>query len=80
MDTTNAVTVQILAKLEDSFGKAVAMLIVMSASTKAKLPTSDLTVGQYRQLVDAICCDQRVLDMWGEAGAEEARNSWESLL
>ena len=80
MDVDTAITDHVLARLEDSFGKAVAMLIMMSATTSAKLPTSELSVGEYMRLVDAICCDTRVVAMWGEAGVAQARSQWESIL
>ena len=34
----------------------------------------------YLRLVDAICGDQRVVDMWGRSGAEHALRQWRSLV
>lgn len=80
MDVSEAINDHVRKRLEDSFGKAVAMLIMMSATTSARVPTGDLNPGEYRRLVDAICCDQRVLDMWGDSGVQQARNYWEGLV
>jgi hypothetical protein len=80
IDTTVAFEDHVRSKLEDSFGKAVAMLIVASATTSANVPTADLTIGEYHRLVEAICCDQRVVDMWGDAGVQQARQEWERLV
>ncbi|GAB4280487.1 MAG: hypothetical protein Kow0056_14940 [Coriobacteriia bacterium] len=79
-EVSTALEEHVKRRLEDTFGKAVAMLILASATSAAKVPTADLTAGEYRRLVDAICCDQRVLDMWGEDGAESARQEWLALV
>ena len=80
MEVSEAISEHVLKRLEDSFGKAVAMLIMMSATTSAKIPTTDLDVAEYKKLIDAICCDRRVVDMWGEAGVRQAREYWVSLV
>jgi hypothetical protein len=79
-DVDTALNEHVMRKLEDSFGKAVAMMIFASAIRAAGVPTGELTVGEYRRLVGAICCDQRCIDMWGDAAAEETRVQWEKLV
>jgi hypothetical protein len=64
------------AKLESSFGKAVATMIVASASSAACASTVDLQRDDYVKLCEAIACDQRVLDMWGSAEAEDTLSQW----
>ena len=74
------IEVHVVGKLEDAFGKAVALMILASATRQAGVPTSELSHGEFLRLVDAICCDQRCLDMWGEAGAVQVKQQWESLV
>ena len=66
------------AKLEASFGKAVAMLIVASASNSTGANTMGLDRQGYEMMCEAITNDQRVRDMWGTSGAEEALQQWKS--
>jgi hypothetical protein len=80
MEAKSALDDHVVRRLEDSFGKAVALLILASATREAKVPTGEMTAGEFKRLVDAICCDQRVLDMWGSAGVEQARQSWVVLV
>lgn len=70
---------QIRHKLEDSFGKALATLIMMAASNAARVPIIEPTREDYLRLVDAVCRDQRVLDMWGHSGASAAADQWRRL-
>lgn len=65
--------------LADSFGAAVATLIFMSASNSAGIPIHDLSRDDFLKLVDAVCGDSRVRDMWGEMGCEDKRRQWRSL-
>ena len=80
MDVAVILDDHVKQRLEDSFGKAVAMMIFASATRTAGVPTADLNSAECRRLIDAICCDQRVLDMWGDTGAEHALADWEKLL
>ena len=66
------------SKLESSFGKAVATMIVATATTSACASTIDLQQADYLKLCEAICADQRVLDMWGSAEAQETLRQWRS--
>lgn len=68
------------ARLESTFGKAVAMLIMASASNSAGVPTVGMTPGQFTLLAEAVCNDQRVVDMWGAAGAQDALKSFKDML
>ena len=80
MSVDEAVDSHVVQRLEDTFGKAVAILIVASATREAGVPTSDLNTQEYRKFVDAICSDVRVVDMWGAAEAEAQRQMWCTLV
>jgi hypothetical protein len=71
-----AFNTQVLARLEQSFGKAVATMIVASASSVACASTVDLRREDYLALCEAICADQRVVDMWGSAETEYQLKQW----
>lgn len=66
-------------RLESSFGKAVAMLIIASASNTSGASTMGIDADGFGKLCAAITSDQRVVDMWGASGAEEALRNWKSL-
>ncbi len=67
------------AKLESSFGKAVAMLILASASNSSGASPMSLERDAYIRLCEAIAHDQRVVDMWGASGAADTLNQWKAL-
>ncbi|MBE0475886.1 MAG: hypothetical protein IBX62_02145 [Coriobacteriia bacterium] len=71
---------QVRRKLEDTFGSAVAVMIMASATNAAAVPIMDPSREDFLRLVDAVCRDQRVLDMWGKAGAEDAARAWKELV
>lgn len=64
------------SKLESSFGKAVATMILASATNTCCASTVGLEQDDYVKLCEAICSDQRVLDMWGAAEAEDTLKQW----
>ncbi len=71
---------QLRGKLESSFGKAMAMMILASASNAAGVPTVGLEPHHFTKLVDEVCKDQRVVGMWGAAGAADAATEWRRLV
>lgn len=71
---------QLRGKLESSFGKAMAMMILASASNSIGVSTVGMTDGDFVRLADAVCRDQRVVDMWGSAGAADAASQWRQLV
>jgi hypothetical protein len=79
MDCQQAVD-QLRSKLEASFGKAMTMMIVASASNAVGASTMSLTPEQFVQLADAVCRDQRVVGMWGAAGAADVAAQWRQLV
>ena len=79
MECANAMD-QLRAKLESSFGKGMAMMILASASNQAGVATMGLTSDQFIRLADAVSRDQRVVDMWGAAGASDAASQWRQLV
>lgn len=68
------------AKLESTFGKAMAMMIVATAVRTAQVPTVGLNDQEFQRLVEACCKDQRVLDMWGAAGAADVSAEMKRLV
>jgi len=71
---------QLRGKLEASFGKAMAMMIIASASNQAGVSTVGLDPGGFSRLAEAVCRDQRVVDMWGQAGASDVAAQWRQLV
>jgi hypothetical protein len=67
---------ELRAKLESSFGKAMAMMVLAAASNSLGIPTMDLSADEFHRLAKAVCDDQRVKDMWGTAGAIETADQW----
>ncbi len=79
MDSITALD-QLRGKLESSFGKALAMMIMASASNAAGVTTVGLSNDEFLRLADAVSRDQRVVDMWGAAGAADAAEQWRTLV
>jgi UDP:flavonoid glycosyltransferase YjiC (YdhE family) len=79
VDAPNALE-QLRGKLEGSFGKALSMLILASCCNVAGVSLVGITDEEFRRLVEAVGHDQRVVDMWGAAGAADAANQWRELL
>lgn len=70
---------KVRGKLEASFGKALAMMIVASASNQADVTTMGMTNEQFLSFAEAVAKDQRVVDMWGASGAADALMQWKQL-
>jgi hypothetical protein len=66
-------------RLESSFGSAVATLIVASASNSVGTTTHAIERDEYLKLCEAIAADQRVRDMWGDAGADDTLVQWKRV-
>ncbi len=54
------------------------MLILASASNAVNAPMVGITREHYHGLCEAICKDQRVIDMWGASGAQDTLSQWKS--
>lgn len=80
MEVKAIIDAHVRAKLEDSFGKAMATFIMASATNAANVPIVEPGREDFLRLVDAVCGDQRVVDMWGRAGAQDAARTWRALL
>lgn len=80
MAVKDAIDSHVRHRLEDTFGKALAMLIFMAATNESKAPTIDPSRDDYMRLVESICRDKRVLDMWGSSGASDALRQWQALV
>ena len=79
MEATNALE-HMRARLEGSFGKAVSMLILASCSNQTGVSLIGITPDGFTRLSEAVCRDQRVVDMWGAAGASDAGAQWRQLV
>lgn len=75
MDGAKAVE-KVRERLELTFGRALAMLILASASNEVGCSTVAPDPAEFDKLVETIARDQRVVDMWGSAGAADALASW----
>ena len=71
---------QLRSRLEGSFGKALAMLILAASSNAAGVSTVGIDAESFRRLADAVCRDSRVVDMWGAAGAADTASQWRGLV
>lgn len=80
MDAMVALEMAVKSKLEDTFGKGIAMLIVANATSTTRAPLIGLDKHSYSRLVEAICCDPRVKEMWGEAGSKAQLEEWIRLV
>lgn len=79
MDAPNALD-SLRSRLEGTFGKAVSMLILASCCNVAGVSLVGITDDEFRRLADVVCHDQRVVDMWGAAGAADAATQWRELV
>jgi hypothetical protein len=79
MDLKAAIDTQVRRRLEDSFGKAMAMMIWASATNKSGMSVHEPDSESFVRHVDAICSDPRCQDMWGKASCEANRTYWKSL-
>jgi hypothetical protein len=80
MGAKDAFDTHVRRKLEESFGAAVAMMILASATRAANVSAMIADRDEYLKLVDAICIDDRVVGMWGKAGADQALRQWQALV
>jgi hypothetical protein len=71
---------QLRARLEGSFGKALSMLILASCCNNANVSMVGIGADEFRRLADAVAHDQRVVDMWGAAGAQDAASQWRAMV
>lgn len=79
MDYKELVDQHVRPALNDSFGAAMATMIFASASNTAGVPIMGISRPQYVALVEAVCTDQRVIDMWGSMGSADRRREWSAL-
>ena len=68
------------ARLEGSFGKALAMLILASCCNNTGVSMVGISAAEFRKLAEEVGHDQRVVDMWGAAGAQDAAMQWKQLV
>lgn len=71
MTPKEAIDQHLIRRLEDTFGRAVATMIIASASNATRVHMFDPTTEDFVKLATAVCSDQRVVDMWGHAGAAD---------
>jgi hypothetical protein len=70
---------QLRSRLEGSFGKALSMLILASCCNVAGVSMVGIKADEFHRLADTVARDQRVVDMWGAAGAADAAMQWRAL-
>jgi hypothetical protein len=80
MTPKEAIDQHLKRRLDDTFGAAVATMIIASASNAAGASVFDPGVEDFVKLATAVCCDQRVLDMWGHAGAQDALDQFKGMV
>lgn len=71
---------QLRSKIEATFGKAMAVMIIASASNATGVSPIGISEGDFLRLAESIARDQRVVDMWGVAGASDAMTQWRQLV
>ncbi|MDZ4169881.1 MAG: hypothetical protein U1E26_09520 [Coriobacteriia bacterium] len=71
---------QLRGRLEDSFGRGLATMIIASASNAADVSTIGIDATGFVRLAEKVSADQRVVDMWGTAGASDALAQWRQLV
>jgi hypothetical protein len=80
MEVREALEQHVRKRLEDSFGRAVGMLIWASADRVSGISSIDPDRAGYMRFVEAVCTDQRVVDMWGKSGADHTLAQWKVLV
>jgi hypothetical protein len=71
---------QLRSRLEGSFGKAVTMMILAACCNSSGVSLIGIGDDEFRRLAQAVSRDQRVVDMWGAAGAADAASQWLTLV
>lgn len=66
--------------LEDAFGITLAANIVMVARNKSGAPVVGMNKDDYLRLIEAICQDERVIQMWGQAGTRSRLLKWQEAV
>ena len=56
------------------------MLILASSCNATGVSMIGISADEFHRLADAVCKDQRVIDLWGAAGAADASSQWHGLL
>ncbi len=80
MNVVTALETVVKPKLDDSFGRGIAMLIILNASREGNLTLIELDKDSYCTLIEKICCDPRVVKMWGEDGCKKQYETWLGLV
>jgi hypothetical protein len=80
MTAKEAIDQHLKGRLGDTFGLAVATMIIASACASTGASVFDPSVEDFVKLATAVCHDKRVLDMWGHAGAEDALNQYKGMV
>ncbi len=80
MNIVAALETVVKPKLDDSFGRGIAMLIILNASRNSQITLVEMNKDEYSILIENICSDERVRKMWGEAGCKKQMEAWISLV
>jgi hypothetical protein len=68
------------ARLEGSFGKALSMMILATCCNSAGVSMLGISTDEFSRLAETVARDQRVVDMWGAAGASDAAAQWRAMI
>lgn len=79
MEATHALD-SVRAKLDATFGKALSLMILATASNSTGCMTAQPSHDEFLALVEAVARDDRVIAMWGVAGAADALSDWQRLV
>lgn len=80
MDPVAALNTRVKRELADTFGMAMASMIILQCSQSAEVSTTEMEAAGYRKLIAAIAFDPRVTQMFGQAGADSKKEMWLGLV
>lgn len=71
---------EIKKELTTVFGEGLSARILFTARDKSNAPIVGLNAEKYLALVDALCSDERIKDMWGDFAVKGKRSRWVTLV
>lgn len=80
MEPFSALQQVVKPDLEAAFGKGLASTILMGARSKSGAPLVGLNKEQFLSLINCICQDSRVKNLWGTTGITERLNKWKKTV
>lgn len=80
MSVSQVIDTVLKPELENVFGPALSARIIISARAKANAPIVGMKKEDLERMIEALGDDDRVLGMWGVAGAQERLRRWREAL